>query len=64
MLAECHTDRKQNGGCQGLWGEKGNEEELVFHGHGVSFGVKEKIPEKEMLMVVQQFVLNETEVGA
>lgn len=47
-----------------MWGEKGNEEELVFHGHGVSFGVKEKIPEKEMLMVVQQFVLNETEVGA
>lgn len=47
-----------------MWEEKGNEEELVFHGYRVSFGVKEKILEMEMLMVAQQFVLNETEVSA
>ena len=53
LLAECHADKKQNGGWQGLWEEKGNGE-LVFHGYRISSGGNEKGPEMNMLMVAQQ----------
>lgn len=52
-MAECHTDRKQNGHCQGLGGE-GRNGELVLNGNRASFRENEDVLEMNMVIVTQQ----------